>query len=99
MTVYLDTSSLVKLYVDEPDADDVQRIVGEADVVATSVLAYPEARAAFARRRAPTRSAGSRPHTLASSTASVSLDIVRRSKAIGGEWTGGVVAAAPAVSQ
>ena len=51
MTVYLDTSSLVKLYVDEPDADDVQRIVGEADVVATSVLAYPEARAAFARRR------------------------------------------------
>ena len=35
MTLYLDTSSLVKLYVDEPDADDVQRVVGEADVVAT----------------------------------------------------------------
>lgn len=51
MTLYLDTSSLVKLYVDEPDADDVQRVVGEADVVATSVLAYAEARAAFARRR------------------------------------------------
>jgi uncharacterized protein len=51
MTVYLDTSSLVKLYVDEPDADDVLRIVGDADVVATSVLAYAEARAAFARRR------------------------------------------------
>jgi uncharacterized protein len=51
MTVYLDTSSLVKLYVDEPDADDVLRIVGEADVVATSVLAYAEARAAFARKR------------------------------------------------
>jgi len=51
VTVYLDTSSLVKLYVDEPDADDVQQIVGKADVVATSVLAYAEARAAFARRR------------------------------------------------
>lgn len=51
MTVYLDTSSLVKLYVDEPDADDVLRIVGDADVVATSILAYAEARAAFARRR------------------------------------------------
>jgi predicted nucleic acid-binding protein len=51
VTVYLDTSSLVKLYVDEPDADDVQRIVGEADVVATSILAYAEARAAFARKR------------------------------------------------
>jgi predicted nucleic acid-binding protein len=51
VTVYLDTSSLVKLYVDEPDADDVQRIVAEADVVATSVLAYAEARAAFARKR------------------------------------------------
>jgi uncharacterized protein len=51
MTVYLDTSSLVKLYVDEPEAEDVQRIVGDADVVATSILAYAEARAAFARRR------------------------------------------------
>jgi predicted nucleic acid-binding protein len=51
MTVYLDTSNLVKLYVEEPDSDDVLRIVGEADVVATSVLAYAEARAAFARRR------------------------------------------------
>lgn len=51
MTVYLDTSNLVKLYVDEPDADEVQQSVAAADVVATSVLAYAEARAAFARRR------------------------------------------------
>jgi predicted nucleic acid-binding protein len=55
MTVYLDTSNLVKLYVDEPDAaptsNEVQQSVAEADVVATSVLAYAEARAAFARRR------------------------------------------------
>jgi uncharacterized protein len=51
MTVYLDTSALVKLYVDEPDSGAVQRLVGEADVVATSVLAYAEARATFARLR------------------------------------------------
>ena len=51
MTVYLDTSNLVKLYVDEPDSEAVQQSVAEADVVATSVLAYAEARAAFARRR------------------------------------------------
>ena len=51
MTVYLDTSNLVKLYVDEPDAGELQQSVAEADVVATSVLAYAEARAAFARRR------------------------------------------------
>lgn len=51
MTVYLDTSSLVKLYVNEPDADAVQHLVDRADVVVTSVLAYPESRATFARRR------------------------------------------------
>lgn len=51
MTVYLDTSNLVKLYVDEAGADDVQRLVAEADVVATSSLAYAEACATFARRR------------------------------------------------
>jgi predicted nucleic acid-binding protein len=51
MIVYLDTSNLVKLYVDEAGADDVQRLVGEADAVATSVLAYAETRATFARRR------------------------------------------------
>ena len=50
MTVYLDTSSLVKLYVVEPGYEDVQRLVDDAAVVATSTLAYPEARAAFARR-------------------------------------------------
>ncbi len=51
MTVYLDTSNLVKLYIEEPDADDIQQLVGRANVVATSALAYPEARATFARRR------------------------------------------------
>ncbi len=51
MTVYLDTSSLVKLYVTEPGSDVVRRLVDEAAVVATSMVAYPEAQAAFARRR------------------------------------------------
>jgi predicted nucleic acid-binding protein len=51
VTVYLDTSHLVKLYVDEPDSSDVHALIDGAAVVATSVLAYPEARATFARRQ------------------------------------------------
>ena len=51
MILYLETSSLVKLYVREPDSDAVRQWVGAADVVATSILAYAEARAAFARKR------------------------------------------------
>jgi predicted nucleic acid-binding protein len=51
VTVYLDTSDLVKLYVDESGSAEIQALVDEADVVATSVLAYAEARATFARRR------------------------------------------------
>ncbi|MEW6322061.1 MAG: type II toxin-antitoxin system VapC family toxin [Acidobacteriota bacterium] len=51
MTLYLDTSSLVKLYVAEPGTDDVRRLVDDAAVVATSLIAYVEMRAALARRR------------------------------------------------
>ncbi|HET7291156.1 MAG TPA: type II toxin-antitoxin system VapC family toxin [Vicinamibacteria bacterium] len=51
MILYLDTSSLVKLYVEEPGSEDVRGLVDQAAVVATSVVAYPEARAALARRR------------------------------------------------
>lgn len=51
MTLYLDTSSLVKLYVAEPGSDQVRAQVDRATIVATSMIAYPEARAAFARRR------------------------------------------------
>jgi predicted nucleic acid-binding protein len=51
VTLYLDTSSLVKLYVDEPGSDDVRELVRRASVVATSCIAYTEARAALARRR------------------------------------------------
>ena len=51
MTLYLDTSSLVKLYVTEPGSDAVRKLVEAATVVATSSIAYTETRAAFARRR------------------------------------------------
>jgi predicted nucleic acid-binding protein len=51
VTLYLDTSSLVKLYVSETGSEDVAAQVRSATIVATSVLAYPEARAALARRR------------------------------------------------
>jgi predicted nucleic acid-binding protein len=51
VTLYLDTSSLIKLYVTEAGSDDVRRLVGEANIVATSVVAYAETRAALARLR------------------------------------------------
>lgn len=51
MTLYLDTSSLVKLYVEEADSEAVREEVARAHLVSTSAVAYPEARAAFARRR------------------------------------------------
>ena len=51
MTLYLDTSSLVKLYVAEPGSDTVRKLVDAASVVATSTVAYTETRAALARRR------------------------------------------------
>ena len=51
MTVYLDTSSLVKLYVLEPGSDRVRELVSGAAVTVTSNVAYPETRAALAKRR------------------------------------------------
>ena len=49
MILYLDTSSLVKLYLEEDGREAVRSLVDLANVVATSVIAYPEARSAFAR--------------------------------------------------
>ena len=51
MTLYLDTSSLVKLYVVEPGSNAVRKLVDAAAIVATSSIAYTETRAALARRR------------------------------------------------
>lgn len=49
MILYLDTSSLVKLYVVEQGSDEVARLTGDAETLATSVVAFAEARSAFAR--------------------------------------------------
>jgi predicted nucleic acid-binding protein len=50
LILYLDTSALVKLYVRELGSARVRRAVTKAEQVGTSRVAYPEARAAFARR-------------------------------------------------
>ena len=50
MISYLDTSSLVTLYVEEEGSRTVSDLVKLSEVTATSLVAYPEARAAFARR-------------------------------------------------
>lgn len=50
MVIYLDTSSLVKLYVEEEDSSRVVDLVRSSKVIATSLIAYAEARSAFARR-------------------------------------------------
>lgn len=51
MTVYADTSSLVKLFVAEAGSEDVRQRVSAADAVFSSEIAYPEVCAALARRR------------------------------------------------
>lgn len=50
MIIYLDTSSLVKLYVEEEDSSKVAHLVRSSKITATSLVAYAEARSAFARR-------------------------------------------------
>ena len=50
MFLYLDTSSLVKLYVEEEGSEQVALLVESASYCTTSIVAYAEARAAFARR-------------------------------------------------
>ncbi|MBA3792746.1 MAG: type II toxin-antitoxin system VapC family toxin [Rubrobacter sp.] len=50
MVVYLDTSALVKLYVEEEGRDLVREAVGIAERAVTSTVAYAEARAGLARR-------------------------------------------------
>jgi predicted nucleic acid-binding protein len=51
LILYLDTSALVKLYVREAGTDDTRAQLDAASMVATSRVAYPEARAALARRQ------------------------------------------------
>jgi predicted nucleic acid-binding protein len=51
VTVYADTSSLVKLFVEEAESDAVRERILTASVVFTSDVVYAEVRAALARRR------------------------------------------------
>jgi len=48
---YLDTSALVKIYVEETRSADVRKNAEQAEGLATSRIAYAEARAALARKR------------------------------------------------
>ncbi len=50
MILYLDTSSLLKLYLDEEHSDLVRTWVDGAQVLCTSRVALPEAMSAVARR-------------------------------------------------
>lgn len=51
MIAYVDTSSLIKLYVDEAGADAMRNLVREASIVATSVATNVEMRASLAAWR------------------------------------------------
>ena len=51
MRLYLDSSALVKLYIDEKHSDRVWDLVAAADGLWTASVAYAEVRAAFSRRQ------------------------------------------------
>ena len=56
MILYQDTNSIVKGYIrDEKGIHETREAVEEADVLATSAIAYAEVRAAFARARREAR--------------------------------------------
>ncbi len=50
MILYADTSSLVKLYVEETGSDYVRKCLQKADIVATCRIALPEMLSALTRR-------------------------------------------------
>ncbi|MBV8357915.1 MAG: type II toxin-antitoxin system VapC family toxin [Deltaproteobacteria bacterium] len=50
MTLYLDTSAVVKLYAYEPGSPATRRAVAEADQIASSLITYTETRAALNRK-------------------------------------------------
>ena len=50
MILYLDTSSLAKLFIEEDGSDRVEEMAAEATDVATSVITFPEMLSALGRR-------------------------------------------------
>ena len=51
MILYLDTSCFAKIYVTESGTDAVKDAIRKAEIVATSLVAYPEMRSALSRRK------------------------------------------------
>lgn len=51
MILYCDTSSLIKVYIDEPNCDVVRKLTTAAVVLASSAVAYIEMHATFSRLR------------------------------------------------
>lgn len=51
MGLYIDTSSLAKLYFEEEDSNLIQKELTHTETVYSSVITYPEICSAFARRR------------------------------------------------
>ncbi|MCK4645856.1 MAG: type II toxin-antitoxin system VapC family toxin [Candidatus Aminicenantes bacterium] len=49
MILYLDTSDIVKLYVQEKNSEKIRGLVESCEVITTSIISYAETRAAFAR--------------------------------------------------
>ena len=49
MILYTDTSSLLKLYLEEPFSEQVRQRVGESSGVVTSIVSYVEVHAGLAR--------------------------------------------------
>jgi uncharacterized protein len=51
MICFLDSSALVKCYIEEPGSNKVQDLLSTSKVIAVSQLAYPETLSAMIRRR------------------------------------------------
>jgi len=51
LILYIDTSTLLKLYVDEADSEHIERLVESAAQSSTSLIAYAEMQAGLSRAR------------------------------------------------
>ena len=49
MILYLDSSAIVKLYIEEAGSPLVHELVNDAEVIATSIIAFAELRSIFSR--------------------------------------------------
>ncbi|MDQ3767797.1 MAG: type II toxin-antitoxin system VapC family toxin [Actinomycetota bacterium] len=58
MNVYFETSSLVKLFLEEPGAEEARDLWDEADLVTVALFSYPEARSALASAQRARRISG-----------------------------------------